>query len=234
MADQPTEIGIARKARDAAAEADLLRAENARLVEQLDALRSDVKSIDVAPRGEHCYRCVAVYVDAVSRTVSCQRCGKALDAIDVLHEYAVRERNFMHANEHAKRELAQLRTQAEALKRDVSTAHAIKTRTECPRGCGASVAASASHPHGVAPHACYKRRADRGLAPRGPDTRWRVIGDDGPATRWCSQLAAMRHATEHGGRVEEYTGPIGDKAERAVDRAAFEAEWRARMEASRG
>jgi len=40
VADQPTEIGIARKARDAAAEAEQLRAENARLIAQLDALRA--------------------------------------------------------------------------------------------------------------------------------------------------------------------------------------------------
>lgn len=219
MDNHPIEIGIARKARDAAAEAEQLRAENARLVDQLNALRADAKSIDVAPRGDHCYRCVAVYVDAVSRTVSCQRCGKALDAIDVLHEYAVRERNFMHANEHAKRELTRLQAQAEALRRDVSAAHAIKTRTECPRGCGASVAVSGSHPHGVAPHDCYKRRARKGLVPRGPDDRWRVVSDNIPTTRWCSQLAAMRHATENGGIVEEYNGPIGDKAERKADRA---------------
>ena len=229
MADQPTEIGIARKARDAAAEAEQLRAENARLVEQLDALRSTSKSIDVAPRGESCHRCVSVYVDNVSRTVTCQRCGKTLDAIDVLHEYAIRERNFMHTNDHAKRELALLRAEAEALKGDVNAARAIKTRAQCPRGCGASVAASDMHPHGVAPHACYKRRADRGKVPRTADRRWRVIGDDGPTTRWCSQIEAMRHATEHGGRVEEYTGPIGDKAERIVDRAEFEAKWRAQV-----
>ena len=180
----------------------------------------------MAPRGESCHRCVSVYVDNVSRTVTCQRCGKALDAIDVLHEYAIRERNFMHTNDHAKRELALLRAEAEALKGDVNAARAIKTRAQCPRGCGASVAASGMHPHGVAPHACYKRRADRGMVPRGPDIRWRVIGDDGPTTRWCSQMAAMRHATEHGGRVEEYTGPIGERAERAAERVEFERQWR--------
>lgn len=234
MADQPTEIGIARKARDAAAEAEQLRAENARLVEQLDALRAGSKSIDVAPRGARCHRCDAVYVDNLSRTVTCQRCGKALDAIDVLHEYAVRERNFMHANEHAKRELAQLRAQAAALQGDVNAARAIKTRLDCPRGCGASVAASDSHPHGVAPHACYKRRADRRMVPREYADRWRVYVDGEAATRWCSQVEAVRHADKHGGRAEEYTGPIGDQAERAADRAAFEAAWRARLGGGRG
>lgn len=213
-----SDIGIARKARDAAEEAAQLRAENARLIDQLDALRKTTKSIDVVPPGKSCVRCVAVYVDNVSRVVTCQRCRKRLDAIDVLHEYAVRERHFMHANEHAKRELAMLRAEAEALKGDVRAARSIKTRSPCPRGCGAFIAASPDHPFGVAPHACYKRRADRWMVPRSADARWRVVGDDGKTTRWCSQIQAMAHATEHGGRVEEYTLPIGDKAEREADR----------------
>lgn len=43
----PTDIGIARKARAASEEADGLRAENARLVEMLDAIRSNSTSTDI-------------------------------------------------------------------------------------------------------------------------------------------------------------------------------------------
>ena len=234
MADQPTEIGIARKFRDAAAEAAQLREDNAKLIAQLDELRAGTSTIAPAPKKDgRCYRCVAVYVDQRRRKVTCQTCGTELDALDVLHEFATGERQLLASSEFAKRELADLREQAGRLRADVNAAKAIKRRALCEK-CGASIAASDMHPGGIAPHGCYKRRAYDGKVPRKAEERWRVVNDDG-ASRWCDHVSAIRAAAKADGcRVEEYTGPIGDKAERSVDRAAFEAEWRARMEASRG
>lgn len=216
------ELAIARKARAAADEADELRAENARLVAMLDELRAKESGLAEKPRPyleKKCpMRCVAVYVDNKRRTVECQRCGALLDAIDVLHEFAVKERQFIAANESAKRELARLQAQLEALKGDVTKSQL--RRVECPRGCGKFVAASAYHPRGVAPHACYAARVRRHMVPDKAARRWRVVEPDGALTRWSDLVTATRHATTVGGRVEEYTGPIGDVAERAAERVA--------------
>ena len=118
MAD-PTDIGIARKARAASEEADGLRAENARLVEMLDVLRAQTQGLAIKPPTDgkkKCYRCTAVYVDIKKRTVECQHCGSMLDPIEVIHEYAVKERNFLHANEHARKDLARLNAEIAALR----------------------------------------------------------------------------------------------------------------------
>lgn len=221
MADHPTEIGIARKARDAVAEAEQLRAENARLVEQLDAYRANRPgtAISVPPiEDRKCVRCECVFVDEKQRRVTCQRCGATLDAFDVLHQYAIKERRFFYANEKVKREHAQLKAEIEAMQ---DTLKAKVPRVNCPRGCGAMVVPS-THAGGVTPHACYARRAQRRIVPQTPADRWRVVQADGAVlTAWCSQVEAMRFASQAPGRrVEEYTKPIGDKAERAAERVA--------------
>ncbi len=221
MADQPTEIGIARKARDAAAEAEQLRAENARLVEQLDGYRATRPStaIDIrAVADMQCARCECVLVDEKHRRVTCQRCGAILDAFDMLHQYALKERRFFHENETVKREHARLKAEVEAMK---DTLKAKIARVACPRGCGAMVVPS-THAGGVTPHACYARRARRRVVPQTPAVRWRVVQEDGAVlTAWCPQVDAMRFASQKPGRsVEEYTKPIGDKAERAAERVA--------------
>ncbi len=233
MAD-PTDIGIARKARAASEEADGLRAENARLVEMLDVLRAQTQGLAIKPPTDgkkKCYRCTAVYVDIKERTVKCQHCGSLLDPIDVIHEFAVKERNFLYDNEHSKKELASLKAEIAALKGDVAKART--ERIECPRGCRKFVAVSLSHPHGVTPHACYEARAGLHLVPRSTEERWRVIFVEG-ASRWTNLMTATRTATRtEGARVEEFTGPIGEKAERARDRVEHERQWRERMERRR-
>lgn len=225
------EMGIARKARAASEEADGLRAENARLVEMLDVLRAQTQGLAIKPPPDgkaKCYRCTAVYVDPKRRTVECQHCGSLLDPLDVLHEYAVKERNFQHANKHAVDELARVTAQIAALKGDVSKART--ERIECPRGCRKFVAVSLSHPHGVKPHACYEARAGLHLVPRSTEERWRVIFVEGKS-RWTNHMTATRTAAKtEGARVEEFTGPIGEKAERARDRVEHDRQWRERME----
>jgi len=219
------EIAIARKARAAADEAAELRAENARLVELLDALRAQASGIATKPRPyeeQQCYRCVAVYVDRKRRVVECQRCGAELDPIEVLHEFAVKERQFLAANQHAQKELQRLEAQIKALANDVARSKPPE-RVECPRGCGKFIARSDSHPRGVAPHNCYARRAMRHLVPTSAECRWRVVVD-GAWSRWTDMVTATRTATQQGGRVEEYLGPIGDKAERAAERRELERE----------
>lgn len=225
------ELAIARKARAVADEAAELRAENARLVEMLDALRAQVSGLAVKPKplaDRKCSgRCIAVYVDIEERTVECQRCGSALDPIEVIHEYALKERNFQYANAHAVKELERIKAEIEALKGDRAAARV--QRIECPRGCGKFVARSMSHAHGVVPHACYGRRAELHLVPRTSEERWRVIFNEG-ASWWVDLVTATRTATKtEGARVEEYTGPIGEKAERARDRAEHERQWRERL-----
>lgn len=224
------ELAIARKARDSAAEADDLRAENAKLVEQLDALRAQSGGLAEKPTPlveQKCYRCAAVYVDRKKRVVECQRCGSKLDPIDVLYEFVTKERNFLADNEHSKRELARIKAEIESLKGDAAKAR-VK-RIECPRGCGKFVAASDSHPHGVTPHACYEARVGLHLVPRTTAERWRVVFVEGPS-RWTNLMTATRTATNaDGARVEEFTGPIGEKAERARDRAEYERQWREKM-----
>lgn len=224
MSDAVDELAIARKARAAADELADLRAQNARLVELLDVLRAQSAGIAETPRPhaeQKCYRCAAVYVDNKRRVVECQRCGAELDPIEVLHEFAVRERRFLASNDLAKRELARLHAEIEALKGDLQTARRPPTRVECPRGCGKFVAASDVHPRGVAPHACYAARVKRHLVPRDAKERWRVVTDAG-AGRWTDMVTATRAATAAGSRVEEYLGPIGDAAERAAERRALE------------
>ena len=93
----------------------------------------------------------------------------------------------------------------------------VPERVECPRGCGKFIARSDSHPRGVAPHNCYARRAMKHLVPTSAECRWRVVVD-GAWSRWTDMVTATRTATQQGGRVEEYLGPIGDKAERAAER----------------
>ena len=228
------ELAIARKARAAADEVADLRAENAKLVDQLDALRAQSSGLAEKPTplaDQKCYRCVAVYVDRKKRRVECQRCGAILDPIDVLHEFVVKERNFLSENEHAKRELEHLKREAATLKIDIAKSRT--SRIECPRGCKKTVAVSYSHPHGVTPHDCYETRARRGLVPSSPEERWRVTTADGSMTAWTNLMTATRSATHHEGRVEEYTGPIGEKAERARDRVEHERQWREKMAASR-
>lgn len=220
MSDAVDELAIARKARAADDELADLRAQNARLVELLDVLRAQSAGIAETPRPldeRKCYRCVAVYVDNKRRVVECQQCGAKLDPIDVLHEFAVRERRFLASNDMAKRELARLHAKIEALKGDLQTARRPPTRVECPRGCGKFVAASDVHPRGVAPHACYAARAKRHMVPDAAERRWRVVTDAG-ASRWTDMVTATRTATVEGGHVEEYTGPIGDAAERKSER----------------
>lgn len=225
MSDAVDELAIARKARAAADELADLRAQNARLVELLDVLRAQSAGIAETPRPhaeQKCYRCAAVYVDNKRRVVECQRCGAELDPIEVLHEFAVRERRFLASNDLAKRELARLHAEIEALKGDLQAARRPPTRVECPRGCGKFVAASDVHPRGVAPHACYAARAKRHLVPRVIQERWRVVTDAG-AGRWTDMVTATRAAAvTAGARVEEYLGPIGDAAERATERRALE------------
>lgn len=227
------ELAIARKARDAATEAAELRAENARLAEQLDALRAQSSGLAEKPTPlaeQKCYRCAAVYVDRKARVVECQRCGSRLDPIDVLYEFVTKERNFLAENVHAQRELERLRREAASLKIDIAKSQS--SRIECPRGCRKTVAVSMSHAHGVTPHDCYKARAARHLVPRSAEERWRVIfADDAGASRWVDRVTATRTAAKtEGARVEEYTGPIGEKAERARDRAEHERQWRERRE----
>ena len=224
MSDPIDELAIARKARTAADELADLREQNARLVELLDVLRAQSAGIAETPRplGEQkCYRCVAVYVDNKRRVVKCQQCGAELDPIDVLHEFAVRERRFLASNDMAKRELARLHAEIEALKGDLQAVRRPPTRVECPRGCGKFVAASDVHPRGVTPHACYAVRAKRHMVPRDSRERWRVVTDAG-AGRWTDMVTATRAATAAGARVEEYLAPIGDVAERAAERRALE------------
>jgi hypothetical protein len=229
------ELAIARKARDSAAEADDMRAENAKLVEQLDALRAQSSGLAEKPTPiaeRKCYRCAAVYIDRKKRVVECQRCGSKLDPIDVLYEFCTKERNFLADNEHSKKELARIKAEIGALKGDAAKARV--TRIECPRGCGKFVAVSHSHPHGVTPHACYEARADRHLVPHSAEERWRVLFTEGGKSRWTNLMTATRTATKtDGARVEEFTGPIGEKAERARDRAEHERQWRERIAARR-
>lgn len=213
------EIGIARKARDAMAELEQLREENARLVTQLDHLRAGSRSIDIAPRGKRCRTCIAVYVDNRKRRVTCQECGHTLDAIDVLHEYATKERQFWDRNERVKQEHAKLSAAVESMKADLAAVGRQRARVLCPRECGAMVVRDQCVTGGVVAHACYKRRAQAGKVPRDEERRWRAVTDEGP-TNWCDQISAMKYATDHGGHVEEYKGAIGDKAERAAERVA--------------
>lgn len=222
------EIGIARKARAASEEAAELRAENKRLVEMLDAIRSNSASTDIKPDAvPKCPRCVSVWVDIKKRVVECRRCGAKLDPLDVLHEFATEERRFLQWNVHARQELERMRIEAGSLKRDI--ARARTERIECPRGCRKFVAVSLSHPHGVTPHACYGARARLHLVPRVAEERWRVLFVEG-ASRWTNLMAATRTATNtEGARVEEFAGPIGEKAERARDRAEHERQWREKM-----
>lgn len=228
------ELAIARKAKAATDEAAELRAENARLADLLDVLRAQTQGLVIKPVTDgkpKCYRCTAVYVDIKERTVECQHCGSVLDPIEVIHEYAVRERNFQYENKHAKQELAQLRAEIAALKGDV--AEARRKRIECPRGCKKFVAVSISHPHGVTPHDCYKARARMDTVPRSTEERWRVIFVEG-VSRWTNLMTATRAATAtEGARVEEYAGPIGEAAERARDRAEHERQWREKLAAGR-
>lgn len=229
------ELAIARKAREASTEAEELRAENARLVEMLDALRAQSSGLAFKPAAigeQKCYRCTAIYIDQKKRTVECQQCGAKLDPFDVLYEYATKERTLLQWNASFRVEHAKLKAEIEALKGDVAKARI--TRIECPRGCRKFVAVSHSHPHGVTPHACYEARAALNLVPHSTAERWRVIFPSGPS-RWCSLMTATRTATQNeGARVDEYTGPIGEKAERVRDRAEHERQWRERVAARSG
>ena len=223
------ELAIARKARAAEGEAEELRAENARLRDMLDAMRAQANGLAIKPVTDgkaKCHRCVAVYVNIKERTVECQHCGSLLDPLDVLHEFATGERNLLQWNAHYKAEQMKLRNEIDALKGDAARAR-IK-RVECPRGCRKFVAISDSHPRGVTPHTCYAVRANLGLVPKTPETRWRIVSADGQRmSRWADQVSAMRGAaSETAARVEEYTGPIGERAERAAERVEFERQWR--------
>ncbi len=228
------ELAIARKAKAATDEAAELRAENAKLVDLLDVLRAQASGLAIKPHaiGEgKCHRCDAVYVDHKLRRVECQRCGSLLDPIDVLHEFAMKERNFLHTNAHAKEELARLHAEIEALKGDLAGAR-VK-RVECPRGCRKWIASDPMRPYGVARHACYEARAALGLVPRTHAERWRVVNENG-TSRWSDLVSATRAAAKgEGASVEEYTRPIGEKAERVLDRVEHKRQWREKMAASR-
>ena len=61
------------------------------------------------------------------------------------------------------------------------------------------VAISDSHPRGVTPHTCYAVRANLGLVPKTPETRWRIVSADGQRmSRWADQVSAMRGAELRG------------------------------------
>jgi hypothetical protein len=223
------ELAIARKAREATDEAAELRAVNARLVEQLDALRANASTLAIAPTEgtPKCHRCLAITVDDKRRIVKCTRCGSKLDPFDVLYEFATEERKLLQWNRHYRAEQAKLRNELDALKGDVAKART--ERIQCPRGCRKFVAVSSSHAHGVTPHACYEARARLGLVPRVREERWRITDGEG-VSRWVDHVTATRSAAKtEGVRVEEYAGPIGEKAERARDRAEHERQWRERM-----
>lgn len=221
------DIGIARKARASAAEVESLRESNAALAAQLDAYRANMPATTL-PKSEdtphtHGYRCGAghpcVLVDSHKRKVTCRFCGSVLDAFDVLLEFANGERRLWTENEHVKREHARLKATCESMKADIAAVHRERQRIECPRGCGAMIVAAFCVTGGITAHDCYKRRARDGKVPRTAEERWRCVTDEG-VTRWCDRVSATRAATEHGGRVEEYKGAIGDKAERAAERVA--------------
>lgn len=226
------EFAIARKARDTAAELEQARADLAALTAQLDALRAEAPGTALpdakdTPHGSGGSRCnkwhPVVLVDSHKREVTCRHCGAVLDAFDVLAQYATEERRFLNENEHAKREHARIKAQTELMKADIAVVRRERQRVACPRGCGAMVVADRCVTGGVVAHGCYKRRARDGKVPRTEAERWRCVTetDEGAmGTRWCDRVTATRSATAHGGTVEEYKGPIGDKAERAAERVA--------------
>lgn len=231
------DIGIARKARDAAAEVEQLRESNAALALQLDAYRANLPgtALPDSKDAPHGYKCGAaghpvVFVDSHKRKVTCRYCDAVLDAFDVLLQYANKERRLWTENEHVKREHDRLKKSCEEMKADIAAVGRERQRVECPRGCGAMIVADPCVTGGITAHDCYKRRARAGAVPRIAEERWRCVTDGG-ATRWCDRITATRSATEHGGRVEEYKGAIGDKAERAAERvAAFAKRQGARVE----
>jgi hypothetical protein len=220
-----TDIGIARKARDAAAEVEQLRESNAALAAQLDAYRANMPgtALPDAKDTPHGWRCgnghPSILVDSNKRKVTCRYCGAVLDAFTVLLEFATEERRFWNENEHAKREHDRVKAQTESMKEAIAAVHRERQRVECPRGCGAKIVADSCVTGGITAHDCYKRRAKDGKVPRFTEERWRAVVVD-KATRWCDRVTATRSATEHGGNVEEFKGPIGDKAERAAERVA--------------
>ena len=81
------ELAIAKRNRSLAEELESVKSE-------LEQLKSKIEPTSIKSDGYNRCRHVSACIDEPTRIVSCAACGKQLDAVDLLIEFAKKERNL--------------------------------------------------------------------------------------------------------------------------------------------